>query len=164
MDDVAKRCGMLKGSLYYHFESKEALRDAYLQLELARRLQWLDQLAGVGDPRSRLAALVAGHRTWIDTGDFRGCFMSNATAEFPGDPAVAAVTRRYQQHAEDLLTVSLGAAGVADARACARELLGLLHGALALAQLGMAEAARSTCDAAHRLAVASRSAPALAAS
>ena len=96
MDDVAERCGILKGSLYYHYASKEAMRNAYLLLELAHRQAWIDALAASGrDPAGALLAVVAGHRAWIDAPDYRGCFIANAAVEFPGDAAVAEVAGRY---------------------------------------------------------------------
>jgi len=165
MDDVAERSGILKGSLYYHFESKDALRDAYLALELARREAWLDALAASGrDPAGALLAVVAGHRAWIDAPDFRGCFIANAAVEFPGDTAVAEIARRYLEHAEGLLEKELRAAGCESSLARARELLALLHGGLALARLGALDAAHAATDAARRLVLESGAAPALAAS
>ena len=165
MEDVAERCGILKGSLYYHFESKEAMRDAYLALELAHRQTWLDALAsGARDPAAALLGVVAGHRRWVESEDYRGCFITNAAVEFPGDPAVATIARRYRDHAESLLEAQLRAAGSQSPVDGARELLALLHGALALAQLGASDAALAACDAARRLTLECVQTPALAAS
>ena len=165
MEDVAERAGILKGSLYYHFESKEAMRDAYLALELARREAWLDALAAGGrDPAGALLAVVAGHRAWIDAPDFRGCFIANAAVEFPGDAAVAEIAGRYLEHVEGLLEGDLRAAGCESSLATARELLALLHGGLALARLGALDAAHAATDAARTLVLESGAAPALAAS
>jgi AcrR family transcriptional regulator len=165
MDDVAERCGILKGSLYYHYESKEALRNAYLSRELAQRLAWIDALAASGrDSAGALLAVVAGHRAWIDAPDYRGCFIANATVEFPGDAAVAEIAGRYLEHAEGLLEGELRAAGCESSLATARELLALLHGGLALARLGALDAAHAATDAARRLVLESGAAPALAAS
>ena len=165
MDDVAERSGILKGSLYYHFESKEAMRDAYLALELARRQAWLDALAAGGrDPAGALLAVVAGHRAWIDAPDFRGCFIANAAVEFPGDAAVAEIAGRYLEHAEALLEGQLRAAGSESPVATARELLALFHGGLAVARLGALDAAHAATAAARRLVLESGTAPALAAS
>jgi AcrR family transcriptional regulator len=152
MDDVAERCGILKGSLYYHYPSKESMRDAYLALELSHRLAWLDGLvAAAADPASALLAVVAGHRAWVASDDFRGCFIANAAVEFPGDPAIAATAQRYRERAEKLLEEQLACAGSSSPAATARELLVLLHGSLALAQLGAVDAARAGCDAAGSL-------------
>jgi AcrR family transcriptional regulator len=165
MDDVAERCGILKGSLYYHYASKEAMRNAYLSLELAHRQAWIDALAASGrDPAGALLAVVAGHRAWIDAPGYRGCFVANAAVEFPGDAAVAEVAGRYREHAEGLLEGQLLAAGSESSVETARELLALLHGALALAQIGALDAAHAATDAARRLVLESGAAPALAAS
>ena len=166
MEDVAERAGILKGSLYYHFESKEAMRDAYLSLELARREAWLDALAAGGrDPAGALLAVVAGHRAWIDAPDYRGCFIANAAVEFPGDAAVAEIAGRYLRARRGAARGTAAAPPAARARSTtARELLALLHGGLALAQLGALDAAHAATDAARRLVLESGAAPALAAS
>src|SRR5512134_2223197 len=56
---VSKRSGLPSGSIYWHFESKEALLGAVVE-EGARR--WFESLRGSGnsssDPAARAAALI----------------------------------------------------------------------------------------------------------
>lgn len=61
MDDVARRAGVSKGGLYFHFESKQALVEAVVARENARLRQALDALtAGFGTFREGLGATLRG--------------------------------------------------------------------------------------------------------
>ena len=57
--EIADEVGILSGSLYHHFESKEAMVDEILAPYLADlRGRYQDVLAGDADPRGRLADLI----------------------------------------------------------------------------------------------------------
>ena len=53
MDDIAQRCGLSKGGLYAHFDSKDAIFKALLDRSL-NRTDWaqMPQLAAVADTRA----------------------------------------------------------------------------------------------------------------
>src|SRR5690606_28044506 len=60
MEEVAQRAGVGKGTLYHHFESKEALlREALLYLMELNRTRLEARLAGVTDPLEKLYHVVA---------------------------------------------------------------------------------------------------------
>ena len=60
MEEVAQRAGVGKGTLYHHFESKEALlREALLYLMDLNRARLEARLAGVTDPLEKLYHTVA---------------------------------------------------------------------------------------------------------
>lgn len=60
MEEVAQRAGVGKGTLYHHFESKEALlREALLYMMELNRAELEARLAGVTDPLDKLYHVVA---------------------------------------------------------------------------------------------------------
>jgi AcrR family transcriptional regulator len=62
MRDVARDAGMLAGSIYYHFPSKDALIEAVYALGVAQVTGAVDTaLSGVRDPWRRLEAACVGH-------------------------------------------------------------------------------------------------------
>lgn len=64
MRDIAREVGMLAGSMYYHFESKDALIEAVYALGVGQVTESVEQaLAGVRGPWPRLEAACIGHLT-----------------------------------------------------------------------------------------------------
>ena len=62
MRDIAKNCGMMAGSIYYHYPKKEALLVAVYEegvRQLSERVR--DVLAQDGDPFERLEKMFAAH-------------------------------------------------------------------------------------------------------
>lgn len=91
INEVLKSSGVAKRTLYTHFESKDALVLAALELRHARFLSWLNNLlVGANNSQELIDALFDGLSLWFksqtpELGDFRGCFFINASAEF-SDP------------------------------------------------------------------------------
>ncbi|MFC0527714.1 TetR/AcrR family transcriptional regulator [Phytohabitans kaempferiae] len=57
---IADEVGILSGSLYHHFESKEAIVEAIISPYLDElRVRYREALSGAGDPPTRLRNLVA---------------------------------------------------------------------------------------------------------
>lgn len=59
MNEIARTAGCSRATLYRYFESREALRTAYVHREthrLARAIK--EQIGGIGDPRERLTASI----------------------------------------------------------------------------------------------------------
>jgi AcrR family transcriptional regulator len=62
MRDIAREVGMLAGSMYYHFASKEALIEAVYALGVGQVTESVDRAtAGVRGPWPRLEAACVGH-------------------------------------------------------------------------------------------------------
>jgi AcrR family transcriptional regulator len=62
MRDIAREVGMLAGSMYYHFDSKDAVIEAVYALGVAQVTASVDHaLAGVRGPWPRLEAACVGH-------------------------------------------------------------------------------------------------------
>ncbi|MBS7743475.1 MULTISPECIES: TetR/AcrR family transcriptional regulator [unclassified Chelatococcus] len=66
LQDIANSVGILKGSLYYYYKSKEALLFDVLKFVHDEHLANAQKLAsGSGDPLSRLRALLEGHAAFV---------------------------------------------------------------------------------------------------
>lgn len=75
LKDIAALAGMQAGSLYYHFESKEALVDAMFETGVKRAFEAtrnaVTSLGPGADPLSRLRAAIAAHvRVNLEDGDY----------------------------------------------------------------------------------------------
>ncbi len=105
MADVAKACGLLKGSLYHHFPSKEALALAAMaRVERHFHEQvfsWAQhqQLS----PEQRLEGMMAETQRYF-TGREGGCLMGNLALEAVDTvPEFGPVVRRYFEQWIDAL-------------------------------------------------------------
>jgi AcrR family transcriptional regulator len=82
--EIARRAGVLPGSLYYFFPSKEDLLLATLKrrLELLKP-EVLDRVwSGVDDPIERVYALLGGYRQMLELTEFKhGCPIGNLVIE-----------------------------------------------------------------------------------
>ncbi|WP_426752641.1 TetR/AcrR family transcriptional regulator [Myxococcus sp. Y35] len=59
VEDIARRAGVGKGSIYLHFESKEALFEASLQLSHAQSLSELEaSIRGASTPEAKVRAFI----------------------------------------------------------------------------------------------------------
>jgi len=106
--DIAGAAGMLPGSVYYHFESKDALLLAVYREGVARIIARVDEAtADAHDPWARLEAASAGH--------LRAILEANAYAQVivrvvPGDAAgVAGALRGARDEYEDRFRRLFGA-------------------------------------------------------
>jgi AcrR family transcriptional regulator len=61
--DIAERVGMLSGSLYAHFVSKETILAELVEMGMAEHNRWLREAlaASASEPRSQLFALMSEH-------------------------------------------------------------------------------------------------------
>jgi len=130
VDDIAEAAGITKRTLYYHFDSKDALVEAVLanqnELALARIQSWAQRVTG--DPASVVERLFAEFAAWARQPQWRGSGFTRAAMEFahlPGHPARVAA-RRHKARIETWLADQLGAGDKAPQ--LARQLMLLLEG------------------------------------
>lgn len=106
--DIAGAVGMLPGSLYYHFKSKEDLLIAVYRKGVARFEAAIDQaLASTGaDPWQAIEAACAAHLSiLLDGGDYARIVNPEFVRSFPPDmlPTLNAERDRYERHFEKLI-------------------------------------------------------------
>ena len=135
MDRVAAHAGLTKRTLYYHFESKDALVTAYLDARsgptfanIVRTIETAD--GGLADG---IARVFQGLAAWGRTPAAKGCPFVRAAGELtaqPDHPAVV-VAARHKQQTEDWLRARCRDAGAAEPDRLAAQLMVLMDGAIA---------------------------------
>jgi AcrR family transcriptional regulator len=136
MDEIADGTDVTKRTLYYHFESKDALLAAVLenqhQLALAAFRTFGDQLSG--SAIEIVDAMFKDLAVWADTPRWAGSGFTRLVvelADLPGHPA-RRIARQHKALLEEQFAALLRRSGVRDARACAREIWLLSEGAISL--------------------------------
>jgi AcrR family transcriptional regulator len=134
---LARAAGLGKASLYHHFPGgKSEMASEVLKAcasELDRRAY--RKLRKQGTWNVRVAAFVNGFSKYVDDGA-RNCLMVSLTVS-SGDATLSKAITRYTDAWLDELTDVFAESGLPRKRAArsAKELLGRLYGALALAQM-----------------------------
>lgn len=111
INEVIKESGVAKKTLYHHFESKEELIVATLEVRHNNFINWMKRLLNSQQgPRQSLINLFIGLDEWFNDkvealGHFRGCYFINASAEYsiPGHPIFEACC----QHKNDVYELIL---------------------------------------------------------
>ncbi|TPK97891.1 TetR/AcrR family transcriptional regulator [Mesorhizobium sp. B2-4-14] len=138
VDEIVKRAGVTKPSLYRSFPSKDELAASYLRQYDLEFWERFDEAvdAHPGDPRAQIIAFLTrvGKRT--QKPDFRGCGMTNAAVEYPerGHPA-RVVSEENKQELRRRLRTMAAAMGAQDADTLGDGLLLLIEGAYISGQL-----------------------------
>lgn len=106
--DIAGAVGMLPGSLYYHFKSKDDLLIAVYRKGVARFEAAIDDALGStgGDPWQAIEAACAAHLSiLLDGGDYARIVNPEFVRSFPADmlPTLNAERDRYERHFEKLI-------------------------------------------------------------
>ncbi|QKW05414.1 TetR/AcrR family transcriptional regulator [Streptomyces sp. NA04227] len=116
IDEVVRRSGMAKASLYRWFPSKDDLVLAVLQRrDDAFWSAWDDIAARHPEPRDELDAQLSWMQDLAAQENYRGCAFVNTAAEYEGSPS--SVRDRCLAHEEELrrrlraLTARLGRTG-----------------------------------------------------
>jgi AcrR family transcriptional regulator len=139
IDQILADVGISKTAFYKHFQSKEDLMLAALEMQNS----WLqDTFRGMvrqrGGPTAigQLHALLDVVETIIGSDDFQGCIFVNVAMEFPllHEPAHQ-LAFRNKQAIEDLVYRLAVEAGADDARLLAQELCLIMEGAYVTRQV-----------------------------
>ncbi len=154
MDAIAETSGVTKRSIYYHFESKDALVSAVLQNQQARALALFESWATTpaNSPAEFLSNIFLQLERWSTSANWRGSGYTRLTmelADLPGHPARKAA-RQHKRAVEDWLTVKLSEFGARRPQELARATAILIEGSLSLilihGELGYAAAASKAAE------------------
>ena len=136
MDEIAGATKVTKRTLYYHFDSKDALLAAVLEaqhrLALAAFRTFGDALSG--SPEEIIDVMFKDLAAWSDTPRWAGSGFTRLVvelADLPGHPA-RTIARRHKALLEEHLAALFAKAGVKAARETAREVWLLSEGAISL--------------------------------
>ncbi|RVU38902.1 TetR/AcrR family transcriptional regulator [Hwanghaeella grinnelliae] len=135
VDMIAERAGVTKRTLYYHFDSKDDLIEAYLQARdnptIERYRTWLGAADRPMPDRIRhlfsCLAEYAGQPNW------RGCGFTRAAIELidmPGHPAVI-MAADHKKRFEAWLARAFEEAGTAGPALLGQQVVTLIEGAIA---------------------------------
>jgi len=132
VDAIAEAAGITKRTLYYHFDSKDALLaavlDAQHELVLSRIQRWAKRAHG--DPAKAVEILFAEFKAWAKRPGWQGSGFTRATmelADLPGHPARAAASR-HKAAVEDWLAGQFADGGIRASRELARQVMLLIEG------------------------------------
>ncbi len=155
IDKILADAGVAKMTLYNHFKSKDELILATLAARDAQFRRWLrrrvDRLAE--QPGERLLAVFDALAEWFEHPEFHGCMFINAAAEYQGpDSPILAAAAEHKRHVYAYLQELALEAGLKRPRQLAAQLILLINGAIATAQIDPeAPAARQAKNAARTL-------------
>ena len=136
MDAIAEATGVTKRTLYYHFDSKDALVAAVLDHQhlhaLARIQGWSKKTAQT--PSELLAALFENLEQWASKPRWLGSGFTRLTmelADLPGHPARYAA-QQHKSAVENWLSGELRTLGARHPEELARHVMLLIEGCLSL--------------------------------
>ncbi len=138
VDEIVKRAGVTKPSLYRSFPSKDELAASYLRQYDREYWERFDEAVAAhpSNPRAQISAFLTrvGKRT--QRPDYRGCGMTNAAVEYPehGHPA-RVVSEANKQELRHRLREMAAAMGAQDPDTLGDGLLLLIEGAYISGQL-----------------------------
>jgi AcrR family transcriptional regulator len=139
LEQVLADVGISKTAFYKHFECKEDLVLAALEMKnrwLQDTFREMVRERGGASPVGQLRALLDVVDRIIDDADYQGCIFVNVAMEYPlpHDPAHKAAAE--QKRAIEEIVADLAAhAGAAEPRALARELCLIMEGAYVTRQV-----------------------------
>jgi AcrR family transcriptional regulator len=163
VDTIVEKSGVAKTSLYRWFPSKDALIAAFLEEQDRLFWQWWDKVVArhPGAPHQQLRALLTGMVKRLGSPQYRGCPFMNTAAEFAdADHPGRLVARANRQEMRRRLCAIVSALGAAEPARLSDQLILLVGGAYAVAQvLGDIGPQHELIEAAETL-IAARVAPA----
>lgn len=160
VDAILDRAGVARQSLYQHFESKDGLVAAFLNVRDERWCGWMNDFvaAASADPLERLYAIYDFLDDWFSQSDFSGCAFINTAAEYsnPAHPFHILASRHKARVLCDIERLCKGA-GLPDHKALARQLALLMEGAIVTEQVTPGSNAAATAKRVARILIESRS-------
>jgi AcrR family transcriptional regulator len=154
VEEIARRAGVSKLTIYRHFGSKDGLLDEVLRQRSDQVLAWLQAATDrPTDPVERLLAVFDALHGWYTEARFRGCAIVNAATQSPAPRTPARqLAPNHLARLRDLLTTLAADAGAHEPALAGRQLLILLEGATVVAALtGDAHAATDARELARRV-------------
>jgi AcrR family transcriptional regulator len=136
IDEIASAAKITKKTLYYHFESKDALLASVLETQSELALAAFRTFSGKlkGSPAAITDALFDALQVWSDTPRWAGSGFTRLVielADLPGHPA-RKIARRHKAALEDHFTELLTKAGASSPKETSREIWLLSEGAISL--------------------------------
>ena len=158
MDEIARTAGVTKRTLYYHFDSKDALLTAVLASQHERAFGAF-QTYGIdlsGGPEQLIDKLFGGLARWSAKPRWAGSGFTRLAielADLSGHPA-RSMAHQHKALMEQQLATLLAKANVAAPRGRARELVLLVEGAMVMLLIhGDRDYCTAAVEAAKRLVV-----------
>ncbi|WP_445158431.1 TetR/AcrR family transcriptional regulator [Halomonas sp. E14] len=139
IDRIVAAAGVVRMTLYNHFDSKEALVAAVLQARHERFMASLEAASAAALPGEATLALVEAHGRWLAQCSQQGCILVKAMGEFAGHSAeIHALATAAKRELLARLEVAVARDGLAHATDLARRLFLVLEGSnTAVVLLGM---------------------------
>src|SRR5262245_15714010 len=133
LEQVLADVGISKTAFYKHFECKEDLVLAALEMQnswLQATFRAMVRERGGAAPAGQLRALLDVVDHIIDADNYQGCIFVNVAIEFPLPHEPAHVAAAHHKRAIEEIVFELATqAGAKDARAMAREMCLVMEGA-----------------------------------
>lgn len=137
VDEIAANAGVTKRSVYYHFDSKDQIIAAVMEVQhlhlMSQYADWLEPSAN--NASEMIDSLFSKLRAWADGPNWMGSGFSRITAELadmPGHPA-RHVASKHKAAVEKWLAERFRAAGVYQADQLASQTILLIEGSMSLA-------------------------------
>ena len=143
VNEIADEAGVSKLTLYRHFDSKEGLIRAFLEVDSDLTMKRLEEFLAAEelDADGRILAVFDALEKMFASPRYRGCAMVNTAAEWRGlESEAGAIARKHIGRIRDLFEQLCDEADLVDPGAVADHLVLLIEGAISLRMTGASDA------------------------